>query len=86
MVNLSLFLFNLIPMGGLDGSHLLRSMLASVAGRGQDEIHDLEAMERVNVPERSNRRYAYLERAISGGAVLLVGLNVVLAIFALIRT
>jgi len=86
MVNLSLFLFNLIPMSGLDGSHLLHSILASVAEHGPHEEYDLEAMGRANSSGMSSRRYTYLEKAISGGAALLVGLNIVLATFALIRT
>lgn len=86
MVNLSLFLFNLIPMSGLDGSHLLHSIFASIAEHGQHEVYDLEAIGRVNSSETSGRRYIFLEKVISGGAALLVGLNIVLAISALIRT
>lgn len=89
-VNLSLFLFNLVPISGLDGSHLLRSMFAMLKERGAGETYDLEALERGDAEDVPRNRHGYqighLERVISGGASTLVALNLVLVGLALIPT
>ncbi|KAF9447627.1 hypothetical protein P691DRAFT_776009 [Macrolepiota fuliginosa MF-IS2] len=90
MVNLSLFLFNLVPIGGLDGTHFLRSVLASLTEDSKHETYDLEAMGRAEVEGAGGNGEGtwcrVLEKGISGGAGLLVAVNIVLAVFALIRT
>ncbi|KAJ3573613.1 hypothetical protein NP233_g2329 [Leucocoprinus birnbaumii] len=86
-VNHSLFLFNLVPISGLDGSHLLRSLFEMVKDRGS-ETYDLEALESGDATEnhRSRPRFEALERLISGGAAVLVGLDLVLVGLGLLRT
>jgi len=74
MVNLSLFLFNLVPIVGLDGSYLFRSLLAAWKRPPFDAIYDLEALEsRVT-------QISCLEKMISTLAGFLIALNIVLAL------
>lgn len=88
-VNLSLFLFNLIPLGNLDGLHFLRSILTSTIETNTHEVYDLEALGRADAfrgPDvRRQSRYRLLEKGISGGVALLVALDTILLMFALIR-
>jgi len=74
MVNFSLFLFNLVPIVGLDGSHLFRSLLAAWKRPPSDAVYDLEALEsRVT-------RISSMEKMVSTLAGFLVALNIVLAL------
>lgn len=90
MVNLSLFLFNLVPIGGLDGSHFLRTVFASLMGGVEHDAYELEAMERAEAAAAPgsgvDSRRGILEKAVSGGAGFLVGMDIVLIVLALIRT
>jgi len=45
MVNLLLFLFNLVPIVSLEGSYLFRSLLAAWKQSPFDAVHDFEAFE-----------------------------------------
>ncbi|KAL9709462.1 hypothetical protein Ac2012v2_007197 [Leucoagaricus gongylophorus] len=73
MVNLSLFLFNLVPIVGLDGSHLLRSILA--AAYPQPQSNDIEALE-----SRRTMQHSCLEKMISALAGFLIALDFILAL------
>lgn len=74
MVNLSLFLFNLLPIVGLDGSHLFRSLLAAWKRPPLDAVYDLEAL------ESRIAQISCLEKMVSTLAGFLVALNIVLAL------
>jgi membrane-associated protease RseP (regulator of RpoE activity) len=89
-VNLSLFLFNLVPISGLDGSHLLQAIFGILRERDVSEAHDLEALERGGIGDDSRSRHGFkvefLQRVISGGAAILFGLDLGLVVLGLIRT
>lgn len=80
MVNLSLFLFNLLPLGNLDGQHFLHSMMLS---SNKDDVFNLDALERAETPDES--RWGMLEKVICRGTGVLVALDSVLTLLALIR-
>jgi membrane-associated protease RseP (regulator of RpoE activity) len=80
MVNLSLFLFNLIPLGSLDGKYFLHSMLGETS---TDEVYNLDALERGETPDHGG--CGALESAICRGAGVLVALDSVLIVLALVR-
>jgi Zn-dependent protease len=80
MVNLSLFLFNLIPLGGLDGKYFLHSILGKASA---EEVYNLDALERAETANDDQR--GALESVITRGTGVLVALDSVLMVFALIR-